>query len=74
MAGLKQQMSTCHHQGKKAADMEVSLAPHQSPIPNPALADRAAVEINHEGGEATFQQEWPVLMVAIPTGKNKATE
>lgn len=68
------QMSSCHDQGKKAADMEVPPAPHQSPILNPALADRAAVETSHEGVEATFQQKWPVLIVAMPSEKNKATD
>lgn len=67
-------MSSCHHQGKKAADMEVPPAPHQSPILNPALADRAALETSHEGVEATFQQKWPVLIVAIPSEKNKVTD
>lgn len=79
--GLKQQdkgwwlpMSSCHHQGKEAADVAVPSAPHQSPAPDPAPADRAAVETSHEGVEATFQQEWPVLSVAILSEKNKATD
>lgn len=30
------------------------------------------MEAGHEGAVATFQPEWPVLIAAKPSGKNKA--